>query len=170
MGTENVGPLLRSLIQMLRPNRVLEIEWLHDFLLEGLVNNRRYYDDGCLFERFLEILNYDPRLVIIDDMSPRTKTKRFNWHYKIQYVEIVEGRFQVCGAAKSELRQFWLRVVRLWRLWRIRAFYRRVLAYLFRLCFVPFHLHRWTAQQTAFCYPGKRSRGNLQSFRYNRAP
>ncbi len=98
MGTENVGPLLRSLIQMLRPNRVLEIGagYTTPFLLEGLVNNRRYYDDGCLSERFLENTNYDPRLVIIDDMSlgELQKQNGLTDIIKSQYVEIVEGRFQ----------------------------------------------------------------------------
>ena len=38
MGTENVGALLRSLVRMVRPNRILEIGagYTTPFLLEGL--------------------------------------------------------------------------------------------------------------------------------------
>ena len=41
MGTENIGPLLRTLIQMIRPQRILEIGggYTTPFLLDGLIAN-----------------------------------------------------------------------------------------------------------------------------------
>ena len=47
MGTENVAPLLRSLIRMVRPQRVLEIGagYTTPFLLDGLEKNEELFDD-----------------------------------------------------------------------------------------------------------------------------
>ena len=71
MGTEVVAPFLRSMVQLLRPNRVLEIGagYTTPFLLEGLVNNQQLFDDGNLDNRYFQNYVYEPRLVIIDDMS-----------------------------------------------------------------------------------------------------
>ena len=46
MGTESVGPLLRSLVRMVRPNRILEIGagYTTPFLLEGLEKNEELFD------------------------------------------------------------------------------------------------------------------------------
>ena len=73
MGTESVGPLLRSLVRMVRPNRILEIGagYTTPFLLEGLEKNEELFDDGsgCLNEEYAKNHkeNYDPKFVIIDD-------------------------------------------------------------------------------------------------------
>ena len=50
MGTENVGSFLRALVQMVRPNKILEIGagYTTPFLLEDLVNNQRIFNDGNL--------------------------------------------------------------------------------------------------------------------------
>ena len=41
MGTENVGPLLRTLVQMIRPQRILEVGagYTTPFILDGLKAN-----------------------------------------------------------------------------------------------------------------------------------
>ena len=71
MGTENVGPFLRSMVQMTRPNRgcwrlALAI-LLHSS--GGSSQQFSFFDDGCLNEDYFDNYKYDPRLVIIDDMS-----------------------------------------------------------------------------------------------------
>ena len=55
MGTEVAAPFLRSMVQMLRPNRILEIGagYTTPFLLEGLVNNEHVFDDGNLEQEYL---------------------------------------------------------------------------------------------------------------------
>ena len=71
LGTENVAPFLRSMVQMLRPNRVLEIGagYTTPFLLEALVNNERVFNDGNLKTEYMQNYIYDPKLIVIDDMS-----------------------------------------------------------------------------------------------------
>ena len=95
MGTENVGPLLRSLIRMVRPHRILEIGagYTTPFLLEGLEKNEELFDDGsgrCLNKEYAKNHkeNYDPKLVIIDDISLGEFKK------DSKYVEFIEGKFQ----------------------------------------------------------------------------
>ena len=98
MGTENVAPLLRSLIRMVRPQRVLEIGagYTTPFLLDGLEKNEELFDDysGCLNEEYAKNHkeNYDPKFVIIDDISFGEFKKNFNIDSK--YVEFIEGKFQ----------------------------------------------------------------------------
>ncbi|SVB91005.1 uncharacterized protein METZ01_LOCUS243859, partial [marine metagenome] len=90
MGTENVGPLLRTLVQMIRPQRILEVGagYTTPFLLDGLKANEELFDDGNLdpsYKRWYES-NNDPRLVIIDtDPLPQLDSK---------YVEHIQGKFQ----------------------------------------------------------------------------
>ena len=98
MGTESVGPLLRSLVKMVRPNRILEIGagYTTPFLLEGLEKNEELFDDGseCLNKEYVKNHkeNYDPKFVIIDDISFGEFKKDFNIDSK--YVEFIEGKFQ----------------------------------------------------------------------------
>ena len=90
MGTENVGPLLRTLVQMIRPQRILEVGagYTTPFLLDGLKANEEIFDDGNLdpsYKKWHES-NNDPRLVVIDtDPLPQQESK---------YVEHIHGKFQ----------------------------------------------------------------------------
>ena len=56
MGTESVAPFLRSLIQMVRPQRILEIGagYTTPFLLDGLENNKEIIDEGNLDTKYVE--------------------------------------------------------------------------------------------------------------------
>jgi hypothetical protein len=91
MGTENVGPLLRTLVQMVRPQRILEVGmgYTTPFLLDGLKANEELFDEGNLdpsYKRWHETPNNDPKLVIIDtDPLPQQESK---------YVEHIQGKFQ----------------------------------------------------------------------------
>ena len=71
MGTENVGGFLRAMAQMVRPMKILEIGagYTTPFLLEALVNNQRVYDDGNLQGSYFKNYKYEPKLVVIDNMS-----------------------------------------------------------------------------------------------------
>ena len=90
MGTENVGPLLRTLVQMIRPQRILEVGagYTTPFLLDGLNANDKIFDEGNLdpsYKKWHES-NNDPRLVVIDtDPLPQLDSK---------YVEHIQGKFQ----------------------------------------------------------------------------
>ena len=90
MGTENVGPLLRTLVQMIRPQRILEVGagYTTPFLLDGLKANDEIFDEGNLdpsYKKWHES-NNDPRLVVIDtDPLPQHESK---------YVEHIHGKFQ----------------------------------------------------------------------------
>ena len=90
MGTENVGPLLRALVQMVRPQRILEVGagYTTPFLLDGLKANEELFDDGNLdpsYKKWYES-NNDPRLIVIDtDSLPQLNSK---------YVEHIQGKFQ----------------------------------------------------------------------------
>ena len=90
MGTENVGPLLRTLVQMIRPQRILEVGagYTTPFLLDGLKANEEIFDEGNLdpsYKKWYES-NNDPRLVVIDtDSLPQLDSK---------YVEHIHGKFQ----------------------------------------------------------------------------
>ena len=90
MGTENVGPLLRTLVQMIRPQRILEVGagYTTPFLLDGLKANEELFDDGNLdpsYKKWYD-LNNDPRLVVIDtNPLPQLNSK---------YVEHIQGKFQ----------------------------------------------------------------------------
>lgn len=98
MGTEVVAPFLRSMVQMVRPNRILEIGagYTTPFLLEGLINNEQVFDDGNLDKNYFKNYTYDPRLIVIDDMSLGDLKKKPGMEaiMQSQYIEFVEGRFQ----------------------------------------------------------------------------
>ena len=101
MGTENVGSFLRSLIMMFRPNRILEIGagYTTPFLLEGLINNQRVFDDGNLQDTYFERYTYDPKLVIVDNQSLGDLIKMNGMQEIInsKFTEFVEGSFEGNG-------------------------------------------------------------------------
>lgn len=103
MGTENVGAFLRSMVMMLRPKRILEIGagYTTPFLLEGLINNYRIYDDGNLDEAYFKNYTYDPKLIVIDNQSlgELKKIAGMNEIINSKYTEFVQGNFE----GKSEL-------------------------------------------------------------------
>ena len=90
MGTENVGPLLRTLVQMIRPQRILEVGagYTTPFLLDGLKANEEIFNDGNIdpsYEKWCKS-NNDPRLIVIDtDPLPQLDSK---------YVEHIQGKIQ----------------------------------------------------------------------------
>ena len=98
MGTENVGSFLRAMALMLRPSRVLEIGagYTTPFLLEALVNNERVYDDGNLQESYFHNYTYNPKLVVIDDMSLGELLQKPGMKDIIssKYVEFIQGKFE----------------------------------------------------------------------------
>ena len=103
MGTEAVSPLLRSLVQMVRPNRILEIGggYTTPFLLQGLVNNEFVFDDGNLDPSYFIEYKYEAKLVVIDDMSQGKFVKQPGMEeiFNSKYVDYIEGLFQ----GKSQL-------------------------------------------------------------------
>ena len=96
MGTESVAPFLRSFIQMVRPNRILEVGagYTTPFLLEGLELNNEIINEGNLDQKYVEWhkKHYDPKLVVVDDMSLGKFKKDFNIDSK--YIEFVQGDFK----------------------------------------------------------------------------
>ena len=98
MGTENVGSFLRAMILMLRPQKILEIGagYTTPFLLEGMVNNYRIYDDGNLNEVYFKNYRYEPKLVIIDNMSLGELSKKPGMSNIInsRHTDFIEGNFQ----------------------------------------------------------------------------
>lgn len=108
MGTENVGPFLRSMVQMLRPLVVLEVGagYSTPFLLEGLINNFRVFNDGNLDLSYFENRSYDPKLIVVDDMSLGELYDKPGMKAIIDsdYSHFVEGRFQ--GQAKQLVEAF----------------------------------------------------------------
>ena len=98
MGTENIGGFLRSMVLMLRPNRILEIGagYTTPFLLEAIVNTRRVFDDGNLEESYFKDYKFDPKLVVIDDMSLGELSKKPGMQDIInsKYVEFIHGKFE----------------------------------------------------------------------------
>ena len=103
MGTENVGGFLRSMVMMLRPKRILEIGagYTTPFLLEGLINNERVFDDGNLTESYFKDYTYDGKLVVIDNQSlgELTKVDGMKDIIDSKYTEFIEGNFE--GKAKE---------------------------------------------------------------------
>jgi hypothetical protein len=108
MGTELVAPFLRSMVQILRPNRILEVGagYTTPFLLEGLVNNERVLDDGNLNDKYFMDYKYDPKLVVIDDMSLGDLSEKPGMQVILdsQYVNFVAGIFQ--GQSKNLLESY----------------------------------------------------------------
>lgn len=106
LGTENVGPFLRSMVQILRPNRILEIGagYTTPFLLEALVNNERVLNDSNVKEEYLSNYSYDPKLVVVDDMSLGDLSKRPGMKSMLQskYFNFLEGIFQGKAAQLKE--------------------------------------------------------------------
>ncbi len=90
MGTENIGPLLRTLVQMIRPQRILEVGagYTTPFLLDGLKANEEIFDDGypnLNYKKWYES-NNNPKLVVIDtNPLPQLDSK---------YIEYIQGKFQ----------------------------------------------------------------------------
>ena len=98
MGTENVGAFLRSMVMMLRPKRVLEIGagYTTPFLLEGLINNERVFDDGNLSPSYFQNYIYDAKLVIID-IKKLTIIKNMQDIINSKYTDFIEGKFEGKG-------------------------------------------------------------------------
>ena len=98
MGTENVGSFLRSMVTMLRPKRILEIGagYTTPFLLEGIINNHRIFDDGNLNESYFKKYTYDPKLIVIDNTSQGDlkKVDGMNEIMESEYTDFVEGNFE----------------------------------------------------------------------------
>ena len=98
MGTENVGGLLRAVVQMVRPKNILEIGagYTTPFLLEALINNERVYDDGNLEPLYFKDYVYDSKLVVIDNMSQAELSKKPEMKQIVssKYVEFIEGNFE----------------------------------------------------------------------------
>jgi Flp pilus assembly protein TadD len=98
MGTENIGGFLRSMALMLRPNKILEIGagYTTPFLLEAIVNSRRVFDDGNLEESYFKDYKFDPKLIVIDDMSLGELSKKPGMQDIInsKYVEFIHGKFE----------------------------------------------------------------------------
>ena len=98
MGTENIGSFLRAIVQMLRPNRILEIGagYTTPFLLEALINNERVFNDGNLEEAYFKNYDYAPKLVVIDDMSLDDLKKKPGMNNLItsKYINFIEGKFE----------------------------------------------------------------------------
>ena len=97
LGTESVAPFLRSFIQMVRPQRILEVGagYTTPFLLDGLENNKMILDEGNLDMEYLEWhkKHYDPKLVILDT-SVKYDLKERGFNFDSKYVEFIEGKFQ----------------------------------------------------------------------------
>tara|TARA_B100000214_G_scaffold308793_1_gene240229 strand:+ start:69 stop:1355 length:1287 start_codon:yes stop_codon:yes gene_type:complete len=98
MGTENTGSFLRAMALMLRPNRILEIGagYTTPFLLEAIVNNQRVFDDGNLQESYFENYTYEPKLVVIDNMSHGELAEKpgMKGILMSKYTDFVEGNFE----------------------------------------------------------------------------
>tara|TARA_Y100001934_G_C11942565_1_gene580919 strand:- start:169 stop:696 length:528 start_codon:yes stop_codon:yes gene_type:complete len=84
--------------QMLRPKNILEIGagYTTPFLLEALINNERVYDDGNLEPLYFKNYVYDPKLVVIDNMSLGELTKKPGMAqiFSSKYTELVQGDFE----------------------------------------------------------------------------
>lgn len=83
---------------MVRPRRLLEIGagYTTPFLLQALINAEIVLNDGNLNWNYINKSTYDPRLIIVDDMS-LGKLKENPFMAPIidsDYVEFVEGVFQ----------------------------------------------------------------------------
>ena len=99
-GTEKVGPFLIGLMEMARPQKVLEIGFGYTtpFLMEGLKNNFELHWDGNCDPEFMKT-EYDPRLVVIDDQSLETDETRADNRRKLitdnatNTVDFIEGDF-----------------------------------------------------------------------------
>ena len=98
MGTENVGIFLKAMAQMLRPKNILEIGagYTTAFLLDALISNEKVYDDGNLEPSYFHDYVYDPKLVVIDNMSLGELSKKPGMSDIIssEYIEFIEGRFE----------------------------------------------------------------------------
>ena len=101
MGTENVGGFLRSMVMMQRPKRILEIGagYTTPFLLEGLINNERVFDDGNLSESYFQNYIYDAKLVVIDNQSlgELSRIEGMEEIINSEYTDFIEGNFEGKG-------------------------------------------------------------------------
>ena len=99
-GTEKVGPFLGSLVELARPQKILEIGFGYTtpFLLEGLRNcaNGLVWDGNC-DKDYLD-KPYDPKFVVIDDQSLEEKSERKDFRrdslVNDDLVDFIEGDFK----------------------------------------------------------------------------
>ena len=96
-GTEKVGPFLESLVELARPQRILEIGmgYTTPFLLEGLKSNTEglLWDSNCDKEYLTK--SYDPKFVVVDDLSfdSEQSKKRLDMLKLESLVHFIEGDF-----------------------------------------------------------------------------
>lgn len=107
MGTEQMAPLLYSLVRFLRPQRILEIGlgYTTPFLIKGLEHNEQIQIDGNADMEYFE-KPYDPRIICIDDMSNKeSSASQAALKFKDnKYVTVIESTFQ--GKAKEIKNKF----------------------------------------------------------------
>ena len=97
MGTEQMAPLLYSLVRFVRPQNILEIGlgYTTPWLAKGLEDNEEIHIDGNADMEYFG-KPYKPKLICIDDMSQKeSSASQAAMNYKDnQYVEVIESRFQ----------------------------------------------------------------------------
>jgi len=107
MGTEQMAPLLYSLVRFLRPQRILEIGlgYTTPFLIKGLEHNEQIHIDGNADMEYFE-KPYDPKIICIDDMSNKeSSAAKSALKFKDnKYVTVIESKFQ--GKAKEIKNKF----------------------------------------------------------------
>ena len=98
MGTENVGPLLRSIIKMARPQTILEIGsgYTTPFILDAIEQYENVLNDGNLDLSYFQKPYKKPKFIIVDDdsiedSSSYTVANEFREH---ELVEVISGKFQ----------------------------------------------------------------------------
>ena len=97
MGTEQMAPLLYSLIRFVRPQRILEIGlgYTTPWLVKGLEDNEGVHIDGNADMEYFG-KPYDPKIICIDDMSDKeSSASQAALKYKDnKYVNVIESLFQ----------------------------------------------------------------------------
>ena len=92
------GRFLSLLSHLVQPKNILEIGagYTTPFLLEALINNQRVYDDGNLEPSYFNNYNYDPKLVVIDNMSLGKLLNNPGMKAIIssKYTDFIEGGFE----------------------------------------------------------------------------
>ena len=97
-GTEKVGPFLKSLVNMTRPQRILELGmgFTTPFLLNGLkgMMEGTVWDGNCDPEYLKK--PFDPKFVVVDDISMEKNSSddRITLMKQEELVEFIEGDFR----------------------------------------------------------------------------
>ena len=98
MGTEKLAPFLKSMVEFIRPSKILEVGagYTTPFLIDAIKANKVLINEGNLYPNILQRMPHDSRVFTIDDFEDKAKLDEYRRLEKenSDFFSLYEGKFQ----------------------------------------------------------------------------